>query len=131
MRRNVRRGHVIASLIATLIMTLSVNLAACRQEAAHDPVWMYFLESETKPGDVYLVIEPNDAIPAWAEITIRNESLWIWVGGEIENDGSFISQPFVGATGDHVRITTHANGQSHLDACVLVGNFGSQPEPCD
>ena len=88
---------------------------------------MYFVEDGA--GGVYLVIEPNDVIPPGAEIGVKVTSLGVWIGGLADVDGSFTSQPFRGLVGEAVQVSV-GSGDERWGVCVIVGNFGRQPELC-
>jgi hypothetical protein len=110
-------------------LVMSLGLVACQREASHDPVRMYFVAEE--PGRVHLVIEPNPVIRPGAELTIRNENQSVWVGGLTNPFGGFTSAPFDARVGDTVTVTAWWGAEWLWETCVLVGNYGSQPDSCD
>jgi hypothetical protein len=80
---------------------------------------------------VYLVIEPNDVIPPHSGLTIRQETNSLFVGGRTNPDGSCTSAPFEGEVGDVVRVTADSADGVLWEVCVLISNFGRQPDPCE
>ncbi len=70
-------------------------------------------------------IEPNQLIPAGAEVTVRNLDLNIWVGGLANGDGSFRSEPFEGAPGDMILLSFEKNGDGGVTCFEL--RVGSNP----
>ncbi len=70
-------------------------------------------------------IEPNDYIQPGAEVTIKNRTLNIWVGGLAGTDGSFQSEPFQGSPGDIIQLTFVKNDEGGTTCFVLQA--GSDP----
>ncbi len=122
--RHLNRKHIFG---VALVVALTQTTVACQQEAAHDPILMYFVQDAS--GAVFLVIEPNDVIPPYAEFTFKMGESNVWVGGLGNADGSYTLGPFRGEVGDVVRVSATSDGAVQLEACVLIGNFGHPPEP--
>ena len=121
------RRPVICAMSAALAM--SVSMVACQQNALHDPVPvpMYFVEDGA--GSVHLVIEPNEVIRNGAGVSVRNMARSVWGGGLANADGSFTSGSFGGEVGDMVLVSADSDSED-WEVCVVVGNFGWQPELC-
>lgn len=120
-------SHLLGSGPLGAALVLIMTLVACQRNGPHDPVLMYFVQDG--PGAVYLVIEPNEVIRSGSQLNIRNEARALWLGGLANTDGSYTSAPFGGDVGDAVLVTASRDGV-HWEVCVVVGNFGWQPETC-
>ena len=70
-------------------------------------------------------IGPNNFIQPGAEVTVKNLARIIWVGGEAQADGSFLSQPFEGALGDIIQLTFTKDGEGGTTCFIL--SVGADP----
>jgi len=86
-----------------------------------------FIQEDT---DHYrFAIEPNNFIQPRAEITVKNLDRVIWVGGEAQADGSFLSEPFQGAPGDMIQLTFTKNGEGGTTCYILAVGADPVEEP--
>jgi len=77
-----------------------------------------FIEAE--PDDHYIfIIEQNILIQPGAEVTVKNLTENLWVGGLADELGSFTSQPFFGHIGDMIQVTFNLDGEGGTTCFVL------------
>jgi len=77
------------------------------------------------PEHYSFLIDPNVYIPPGAEVTIKNRTLNIWVGGLAGVDGSFQSEPFAGTLGDMVQLS-FSLGDEGGSTCFIL-SVGTNP----
>lgn len=98
------------------------------EQPGNEPV-MYFVEDG--PGRVHLVIEPGGAVRPGDEVFVLLIDKQLGQLSHADVDGGFTSGSFESQVGERIVVTVSDIDGQRWETCVLVGNFGRRPAPCE